>query len=409
MEVNSRPRSIKAHKLRDSRLTGWEDRISQKWTYQYIRSNPLWFNGWISFDTVTWNPNDKRLYCGLNSLDGDLLYSFNSSAPQFESMNTRQWTDQYDVKIHRTLLLNPKDQCFYFATSLLHDLDQQQAAKGGKLVRFDPRTRQFRVIGVPVPHLYVQSIAADWERNILYGFTYPAEAVFKTDLNTGASQILAYIGNSTMFVQPHNAVVDKEGWLWGTCAETRAWDEADGHSPVRLFKYHPDRNEFVWFEYGLRRKDDREQLLDDPPMPDGTRSALAETRHHRDLGFCDSMVYDGEGYIYAGTVAGVLNRIDTQTGRVEKVANAMASARFPGLAIKDGILYGGGGIKGATQLVRWKMETDRIDIYTDLVERQINDRPERIHELAVDDEHQLFLGENDNSRRSSYLWAVHLE
>lgn len=409
MAGNSRPKSVKAHILRDFKLSGWEDRLNHRWDYQDLRANPLWFKGWISFDTVTWNPKDKKLYCGLNSLDGDLLHCFSPSAPQFESMNTQQWTDRYDVKIHRTLLLNPKDQCFYFATSLLHDLDQQQAAKGGKLVRFDPQTRQYQVIGVPVPHLYIQSIAADWERSIIYGFTYPAEAVFKTDLRTGSSQILAYIGNATMLVQPHNAVVDREGWLWGTYAETRAWDETIGHAPVRLFKYHPDRNEFVWFEHGLRRRKEEQQLLADPPVPEGTTSALAETRHHEDYGFCDSMAYDGERYIYAGTVAGVLNRIDTRTGEVEKIANAMSTTRFPGLAIKEGIIYGGGGMKGCTQLIRWNTKTDRIELYSDLVEQRINDRPERIHELAVDDEHQIFLAENDNNRRSSYLWAVHLD
>jgi hypothetical protein len=39
------------------------------------------------------------------------------------------------------------------------------------------------------------------------------------------------------------------------------------------------------------------------------------------------MAYDGERYIYAGTVAGVLSRIDTVTGKVEKVANVTATGR----------------------------------------------------------------------------------
>lgn len=62
----------------------------------------------------------------------------------------------------------------------------------------------------------------------IYGFTYPAEAVFRADLNTGETQILAYIGNATMMVQLHNAVVDKEGCLWGTYAETPVGDANDG-------------------------------------------------------------------------------------------------------------------------------------------------------------------------------------
>jgi len=405
-EITS-PKSVEAYVLRNGRVTGWEGRIKNKWVYQTIKDDPTWFKDWISFDSVTWNSKEKRLYCGLNSLDGDLLYRF-SPSKGFESLGTQQWTDQYDVKIHRTLLLNPKDQCLYFATSQLHEPDQQQSAKGGKLVKFDPRFDKFEVLCVPVPHLYIQSIAADWERNIIYGFTYPAEAVFRTDLNTGKTQILAYIGNATMMVQPHNAVVDKEGCLWGTYAETRAWDEAMGHNPVRLFKYHPDRS-FLWFDYGLSRRKDKRQLVPDP-LPAASNGIGAEqTRHREDWGFCDSMAYDGDRYIYAGSVAGVLSRIDIRTGIVEKVANAMPSVRFPALAIKDGIVYGGGGMNGNTQLIRWNTNSNKMELFQDLLAPKLNDRPERIHELAVDDDHQLFLGENDNHRRSSYLWAVRLD
>ena len=66
-------------------------------------------------------------------------------------------------------------------------------------------------------------------------------------------------------------------------------------------------------------------------------------------------------------------------------------------------------MKGYTQLVRWDTRTDRIESYTDLVDSEINDRPARIHELAVDDEHQIYLAENDNHKRSSYLWSVRLD
>lgn len=402
------PKSVEAHILRDGRVKGWESRIKNKWVYQTIKDDPNWFKDWISFDSVTWNSQEKKLYCGLNSLDGDLLYRFSPSSSSFESMGTRQWTDEYDVKIHRTLLLSPKDQCFYFATSQLHEPDQQGAAKGGKLVKFDPRTQQFKIIAVPVPHLYIQSIAADWERNIVYGFTYPAEAVFRADLQTGKSEILAYIGNATMMVQPHNGVVDGQGCLWGTYAETRAWDETIGPDPVRLFKYHPDKG-FTWFAHGLRRRTEKQQLIADPSVPGPNGIGAEQTRHREDWGFCDSMVYDGGRYIYAGSVAGVLSRIDTQTGFVEKVANAMPSVRFPAIAFKDGIIYGGGGMNGHTQLIRWNTNSDKMELFQDLVAPKINDRPERIHELAVDDDHQLFLGENDNHERSSYLWTVRLD
>lgn len=408
MDTSIQPRYVKAHILRNYKLEGWEEKIAGRWSYKQLASDANWFKGWISFDTVAWNPNDQQLYCGLNSMDGDLLYRFDPSSSEFESMDTQQWADRFDVKIHRTLLLSPKDQCFYFATSLLHDLNQQREAKGGKLLRFDPSNQCYKLIGVPAPHLYIQSIAADWNRGIIYSFTYPAESLVKTDLATGKSSLIAYLTNATMFVQPHNAVVDKDGWLWGTYAETRAWDETTGSEPVRIFKYHPEGDRFIWYNHGLSRKADTNQLLVNPPGPPGISSSLAGTRHSNDYGFCDSMAYDGERYVYAGTVAGVLCRIEAATGAVEKIANVTATGRLPALLIKNGVLYGAGGMNGHTQLIRWDTKSDRIQGYTDLTDLALQERPARVHDVAVDDAEQIYLAENDNHKRSSHLWAVQL-
>ena len=41
------------------------------------------------------------------------------------------------------------------------------------------------------------------------------------------------------------------------------------------------------------------------------------------------MAFEGHRYIYAGTGARVLCRIDTKTDRIEKVAHVMATGRFP--------------------------------------------------------------------------------
>lgn len=401
---------IQSFRLRDVPLEGWKEKIEGRWSWHQLASDPAWRHGWISFDAVTYDDEEQLVYCGLNSIDGDLLYTFNPATQRFTSLESKAWADRYDVKIHRALLKNPLDGCYYFGTSLLHDVDEQRDAPGGKIVRFDPRTRKSEVLGVPVPHLYIQSIAADWKRGIVYGFTYPAESVFRFDLASRRAEILAWVGNAVMFAQPHNAVVDRDGWLWGTYAETRAWDESPGPCPIRLFKYHPDEDRFVWFSHGLSRRADPIQLEPDVPQPAGVASTLAQTRHREDYGFCDSMVYDGGGYIYAGTVAGVLCRIDIATGKVVKIAHVMASGRFPALAIRDGILYGAGGMNGHTQLIRWDTRAAKgISCYNNLVDPSLGEAPARIHEIAVAPDHQLYLGENDHHRRSSYLWSVRLD
>ena len=401
------PARIRQHILRDFKLTGWKERIEGRLHYRDLLKEPNWLKGWISFDAVTWNPQDRKVYCGLNSLDADLLYAFDPQTGRFEGLNTQSWSDRFDSKIHRTLLHNPVDGCLYFGTSLLHDADQQREAPGGKLVKYDPRTRTYDVLGIPFAHQYIQSIAADWTRGILYAFTYPAEFVMRFDLATRQSRILAYLGNAIMFAQPHNAVVDRHGCLWGTYAETRCFDEILSPQPIRLFKYEPDADRFTWFDHGLARKADPAQLLRDPPQPPGAESQLARTRHKDDHGFCDSMAYDGDRWIYAGTVAGVLCRIDIATARTEKIANVMATGRFPALAVdRSGVVYGAGGMNGQTQLIRWDPRTEKIEDYGRLADERTGEVPARIHELTVDDKGTVFLGENDHHGRSSYLWSV---
>lgn len=398
---------VKSHLLRDVKLEGWSERIAGRWHYRDLAADPQWRNGWISFDALAFNPADGGVYCGLNSIDGDLLYRYDPAAQMFTCLNTRRWADAFDSKIHRTLLLHQGDDCFYFATSLLHDIDQQTEAAGGKLVRYDWRSDEFTILAVPAPPLYVQSIALDQQRDIIYGFTYPAEMLFRHDLATGKTRILGYIGNAIAFAQPHNAVVDRHGWLWGTCAETRAWDERTGPCPIRLFKYHPDDDRFVWFDFGLARKADRGQLADDPEPSAFSAPDLAETRTKDDFGYCDSMAYDGNRYIYAGTVAGVLCRIDVDTNVVEKVAHVMQSGRFPALAFgPDGRLYGAGGMKGETALCRFDPGTLRIERWEGIIDPATGERPARIHELCVATDGTVFLAENDNHLRSSYLWSV---
>lgn len=395
---------LRHHILRNEKLSGWKEKIAGKWHYRDLAADPAWRHGWISFDAITRHPQDGMIYCGLNSIDGDLLYRFDPGEGSFTSLNTQRWTDAFDSKIHRTLLVSPKDGCLYFGTSLLHDADQQHEAIGGKLVKYDPVQDRYEILGIPFPHLYLQSIAADWQREILYAFTYPAEFVIRFDLSTRTSTRLAYVGNAVNFSQPHNAVVDSQGALWGTYAETRAWDETPGPSPICLFRYHPDEG-FEWFRHGLSRRDGEEQLLQMPESRYPVDYELLQTRHTQDWGFCDSMAYDGSRYIYAGTVAGVLCRIDTFDGKVNRMGHIMPSGRLPAIVFDRGVLYAAGGMRGQTQAFRWNTSTDRIEDLGDLVDSSTGERPARIHELAIRD-NELFLAENDNHSRSSYLWQL---
>jgi hypothetical protein len=397
---------IRSHILLNEHFDNWQTEIEGKWSYRQLYNDERWRKGWISFDAITWSVEEEALYCGLNAMDGDLLYRFHPDEERFESLEARQWTDKFDSKVHRCLLRNPDDGCFYFGTSLLHDIDQQHEAPGGKLMRYDPKSGKFTLLAIPFPHLYIQSIAADFERGKIYCFTYPAEFVVCYDMESGTCRNLGYITNATSLVQPHNGVVDAAGYLWGTCAETRAFDEVAGQTPVRLFRYHPDTDHFDWFEFGLSRRDDKPQQVPDPVQEREITFHRDQTRHKEDLGFCDAMVYDGERYIYAGTTAGILCRIDTHALKVEKVAHVIPAGRLPALAIDaKGVLYGAGGIKGDTQLFKWRPGGDNIVLLNRIEDEQRN-RPARIHDIAIGGDGIIFLAENDNHKRSSYLWTI---
>lgn len=86
----------------------------------------------------------------------------------------------------------------------------------------------------------------------------------------------------------------------------------------------------------------------------------------------------------------------------------MATGRFPSLLVRDGHLYGAGGLNGHTQLIHWDMCKDHIEGYTDLTDPAMNECPARIHDITMDDDGQIYLAENDNRQRSSYLWMIRM-
>jgi sugar lactone lactonase YvrE len=163
----------------------------------------------------------------------------------------------------------------------------------------------------------------------------------------------------------------------------------------------------VWFDFGLSRISDPEQLIPDPHSSGSLKSHLDETRHKEDYGFCDSMAYDGGRYIYAGTVAGVLCRIDIEEDTVEKIAHVIPAGRFPAMNFGPcGKLYGAGGMKGQTALFRFDTESLQFKLWDRIIDPETGEKPARIHDLCVDKMGVIYLAENDNHLRSSYLWSV---
>jgi hypothetical protein len=376
--------TVRAHILRDRWFTNWDSEVAGRWSFEDLRSDPGYRQDWISFTSLAWDAERGRLYCGLMALDNDLLHVFDPETGRFASLGFARIGDKFDVKLHRSLELEA-DGCVLGATALLHNVDQQHEAQGGKLFRYNPHRNEYALLAVPVPSHYIQSIVLDRARRIVYGFTYPGEMLFRYDLDIGACRTLAFVGNGVMVCQPHCAVIDHRGRLWGTWGESRAYEYTVGSVPIRLFSYDPDQDAFAWFQYGLPKLEAR-----DPAR-------------------VDHMLAADDGYIYVGTTYGALARLDPATGDVTLLGKPCPARRLAGLTIGwDGRLYGTGGDQGEVRLFAYDRESGQFTDLGRLYDEKREVGAIRTHILVAATPGVFFAGENDNPYRSSYLWECHV-
>jgi hypothetical protein len=377
--------SVQAHILKNRSFDNWETEVEGRWKIEDLRADEGYCNDWISFDCLAWDEKTDRLYIGLTSINNDIFYVYEPAQNSFTSLDFRRIADKFDVKFHRSLEID--DGMIYAATALLHDVDQQHEAKGGKFLRYDPAKDEYEVLAIPVPHHYIQSIKLDQERRIIYGFTYPGEYLFRYDLETHECRTLAYIGNSVLMCQPHAAAFDKQGRLWGTWGESRAFEDVLGPVPVRIFCYDPDKDEFNWFQHGFPKVDEA-----DPAR-------------------IDHMTLADDGLIYVGTVAGGFSRLDPETGTVEDLGRPFPNPRLAGLVQgPDGLIYGAGnegyGVdgKGEARLFVFDPETKDLKDLGPIFDERIKAGAVKVHMLVATQNGILYAAENDNILRSSYLW-----
>ena len=377
---------VRAHILKNRRFTNWASEVEGRWTIEDLRADAGYREDWISFDCLAWDSRSGRLYVGLTAINNDVFYVYDPASGGFSSLNFRRVGDKFDAKFHRSLEIDD-DGMIYAATALLHDADQQRQAKGGKLLRYDPTRDTFELLVVPVPPHYIQSICLDRKRRIIYGFTYPGEYLFRYDLADRRCRTLGFVGNGVLMCQPHGAAVDQQGRLWGTWGECRAFEDKVGRVPVRIFCYDPDADEFIWFQHGF------------PTVGDG------------DLARADHMLLADDGFIYTGTAAGGLSRLDTRTGAVEALGKPFPRSRLAGLAQgADGLIYGAGNEgygkhgEGEARLFVLDPQTQATADLGPIYDRRIGAGAVKVHMLVAAPDGTLYAGENDNVLRSSFLW-----
>jgi len=378
--------SVRVHILKNRSFDNWESDVEGRWKFEDLRADEGYCNDYISFDSLAWDEKSRRLYIGLTSINNDIFYVYEPAQDRFTSFRFQRVSDKFDAKFHRSLEIDDHGM-IYAATALLHDADQQHEAKGGKLVRYDPVEDVYKVLTIPVPHQYIQSIKLDKKRRIIYGFTYPAEYLFRYDFETNECSTIAYVGNSAMMCQPHCASFDQYGRLWGTWGETRAFEDTPGPVPIRIFCYDPDKDQFTWFQHGFPKVDEA-----DPAR-------------------IDHMMLADDGFIYAGTTAGGFSRLDPETGDIEDLGKPFPGPRLAGLVQgPDGLIYGAGnagygvGGEGEARLFAFDPEAKDLEDLGPIHDERIKAGAVKVHMLVATGDGTLYAGENDTTFRSSYLW-----
>jgi hypothetical protein len=376
--------------LKDQGFTNWHRAVSGRWSIEDLRRDDSYRESWISFDCLAWDAERHAMFLGLTAISGDIFWKFDTHTSEFSSLDFGRVGDRFDAKFHRSLTRDA-DGSYLVATAMLHDMDQQHHAKGGKLVRYRPDLDSYEVLSVPVPPHYIQSIVLDTTRRRVYGFTYPGEYLFMYDLEAGIVQKLAYVGNGRMICQPHCAVLDQDGCLWGTWGENRAFEDEQGPMPIRLFRYDPRTDTFDWYPYG-------------PP-----------TSGSHDSGRVDHMLLASDGMIYIGGVSGALTRLDPSNGEVQSLGKPFAGSRLAGLVqARDGYIYGAGNEgmdrdgEGAARMFRYDTANGTTEDLGRIYDASRQAGAIKVHMLAEGEDGVLYAGENDNLWRSSYLWRCHV-
>lgn len=323
----------------------------------------------IHFTGVAYDSRYPVVWCGFTSFVGDLLWTFDPKTKRFESKDFTALREKEEVKIHRGLQVGPDGQ-LYFGTASLVNVKERHYAPGGRLFRYSPTKNEYEFLGRPIANDYIQTIDVDYSRGLLYGATYPVGRFFGWDLDQRRLVFQAYVAD-----WPHQVCVDDEGQCWAT------YNASPGSNKPRLLKYSSKTSGLTWTELGL--------------LDEGAG--------------IDSFVNGGDGFLYIGTSAGALVRLDPRKPRLEFVLKPTTSMGFGALTKPaDGRIYGIAGGGTTTQVFSYDLNSNDVVLYGPAYDSKRRTSIYRPHELAVGPKGCLYCPETDNPERQCYLWEIRL-
>lgn len=380
---------VTSHRLYDERYGNqWFEEVEDHWDYKDFLSNERWRKGWISVDCGLYNPEDERIYLGITSFDAEIFKAFDLKTNQFIDLGYSKIANEYDAKFHRSLLKRKKDGCIYGGIALLHDSDKQWEAPGGAIIKYNPETDDMERMDTPVEHVYIQSMALDEERDIMYCQCFPPEYLIAYDMKTRKVTNLGLVGTGySGMAQCENIVLDDDGNLWGPWSITRAWQRNAGVDAYRIFKVPAGEYRMEFLTIGL-------------PKRDGSHGYEK----------MDSIFNFHDGYIYASGGNGSIYRIDRHKHEVSYLFTPIEDrpSRLSSMVLSnDGYAYGVTGRGGKCELLRFDFKNTKYELLGDIVD-QDGEPCWQIHDITTDGKGKFFACENDNPYRSGYLWEIEI-
>lgn len=379
---------IRSLKLEDVDFANeWREKVVDRWVYDDFLADPRWKQGWISMDCALYLPDDDRVYLGVTCFDENKIFvAYDRRTQKFIDLDYRRIADKYDAKFHRSLVLGG-DGHIYAAPALLHCPDKYFEAPGAAIVRYSPVSGELAKLGIPQPHVYTQAMAIDTRREVLYLLNFAPEYLSKYDIRTGESRILALINSGYgSMAQGENIVLDNQGCVWCNWQLTRAWQDSPGPDALRFCKYDPNADQMVYFRNGL-------------PYPDG-KGGFAK---------CEAYFNLGDDVLYASGANGSFYRIDPSTGEAKYLFTPTPDrpSRLTSLVrVADGVAYGITGRDGNCELMRVYYREGKFEKLGPIVDCD-GQAMHQCHDITVANDGTLYACENDNPRRSSYLWEIH--
>jgi len=377
---------IRSLKLKDERFGNqWAEEVQDRWGYRDFLADRRWREGWISVDCVLYDAAGDRVYMGVTSFDADIFKAYDRRTGRFVDLGYDRVADPFDAKFHRSLVKGP-DDCIYGAVALLHDPDRFLDAPGGAVVRYDPRSGDIAKLCVPLPHVYIQSVALDAGRRRVYCLCFAPEKLACVELDTGRVIDYGLIGTGHGgMAQGENICLDDDGCVWSNWMLTRAWQSGAGPNSARLCKIDPQTDRIVFYDSGL-------------PNPDGSGGTVK----------AEALLNFHDGWLYATGGNGSIYRIDPQTGEATYLFTPIPDrrSRLASMTVAgDGCAYGATGRDGRCELLRLDFRNDAYELLGEIVAED-GEPCWQVHDICMAADGVLYAGENDNPYRSGYLWEI---